>query len=180
MELPGKVAIIGGGTWATAIAKLVLTNVEEINWYMRRKDRIADFKRLGRNPVYLSSVKFDINRIYFTSNLNEVIKKSDTLIFVTPSPFIKTHLKKLRTSLAGKFIVSAIKGIVPDENMTVTDYLKEIICRGWAAFFVINNYSNKNNDNKASSVSHAQLESYMQQQAKNTEIKEIENDGTFF
>ena len=45
MELPGKVAIIGGGTWATAIAKLVLTNVEEINWYMRRKDRIADFKR---------------------------------------------------------------------------------------------------------------------------------------
>ena len=126
MELPGKVAIIGGGTWATAIAKLVLTNVEEINWYMRRKDRIADFKRLGRNPVYLSSVKFDINRIYFTSNLNEVIKKSDTLIFVTPSPFIKTHLKKLRTSLAGKFIVSAIKGIVPDENMTVTDYLREV------------------------------------------------------
>ena len=126
MELPGKVAIIGGGTWATAIAKLVLTNVEEINWYMRRKDRIADFKRLGRNPVYLSSVKFDINRIYFTSNLNEVIKKSDTLIFVTPSPFIKTHLKKLRTSLAGKFIVSAIKGIVPDENMIVTDYLKEV------------------------------------------------------
>ena len=59
MEMPGKVAIIGGGTWATAIAKLVLTNVEEINWYMRRKDRIADFKRLGRNPVYLSSVKFD-------------------------------------------------------------------------------------------------------------------------
>lgn len=124
MEMPGKVAIIGGGTWATAIAKLVLTNVEEINWYMRRKDRIADFKRLGRNPVYLSSVKFDINRIYFSSNLNDVIKRSDTLIFVTPSPFLKQHLKKLRTSLSGKFIISAIKGIVPDENMIVTEYLK--------------------------------------------------------
>lgn len=124
MEMPGKVAVIGGGTWATAIAKLVLTNVEEINWYMRRKDRIADFKRLGRNPVYLSSVKFDINRIYFNSNLNDVIKRSDTLIFVTPSPFLKQHLKKLRTSLSGKFIVSAIKGIVPDENMIVTEYLK--------------------------------------------------------
>lgn len=122
--MPGKVAIIGGGTWATAIAKLVLTNVEEINWYMRRKDRIADFKRLGRNPVYLSSVKFDINRIYFSSNLNDVIKRSDTLIFVTPSPFLKQHLKKLRTSLSGKFIISAIKGIVPDENMIVTEYLK--------------------------------------------------------
>ncbi|MEG1643387.1 MAG: NAD(P)H-dependent glycerol-3-phosphate dehydrogenase [Bacteroidales bacterium] len=126
MDIPGKVAIIGGGTWATAIAKLVLTNVEEINWYMRRKDRIADFKRLGRNPVYLSSVKFDISRIYFSSNLNEIIKKSDTLIFVTPSPFLKQHLKKLRTPMTDKFIVSAIKGIVPDENMVVTNYLKSV------------------------------------------------------
>lgn len=126
MDLPGRVAIIGGGTWATAIAKLVLTNVEEINWYMRRKDRIADFKRLGRNPVYLSSVKFDINRIYFSTNLNEIVKKSDTLILVTPSPFLKQHLKKLSASLSGKFIVSAIKGIVPDENMIVTDYLRSV------------------------------------------------------
>ncbi len=122
--MPGKVAIIGGGTWATAIAKLVLTNVEEINWYMRRKDRIDDFKRLGRNPVYLSSVKFDINRIYFSSNLNDIVKRSDTLIFVTPSPFLKQHLKKLRTPLSGKFIISAIKGIVPDDNIIVTEYLK--------------------------------------------------------
>ena len=124
MNLPGKIAIIGGGTWATAIAKLILNNTDSINWYMRRKDRIDDFKRLGHNPAYLSSVKFDISRIHFSNNLNMTIRNSDTLIFVTPSPYLKQHLKKLKTPLYNKFIVSAIKGIVPDENMIVTDYLK--------------------------------------------------------
>ena len=124
MNLPGKIAIIGGGTWATAIAKLILNNTDSINWYMRRKDRIDDFKRLGHNPAYLSSVKFDISRIHFSNNLT--IRNSDMLIFVTPSPYLKQHLKKLKTPLYNKFIVSAIKGIVPDENMIVTDYLKKI------------------------------------------------------
>lgn len=126
MNLPGKIAIIGGGTWATALAKLVLNNADSINWYMRRKDRIDDFKRLGHNPAYLSSVKFDIDRISFSNNLNLTIRNSDTLILVTPSPYLKQHLKKLKTPLHNKFIVSAIKGIVPDENMLVTDYLKNI------------------------------------------------------
>lgn len=126
MNLPGKIAIIGGGTWATAIAKLILNNTDSINWYMRRKDRIDDFKRLGHNPAYLSSVKFDISRIHFSNNLNMTIRNSDMLIFVTPSPYLKQHLKKLKTPLYNKFIVSAIKGIVPDENMIVTDYLKKI------------------------------------------------------
>ena len=93
---------------------------------MRRKDRIDDFKRLGHNPAYLSSVKFDISRIHFSNNLNMTIRNSDMLIFVTPSPYLKQHLKKLKTPLYNKFIVSAIKGIVPDENMIVTDYLKKI------------------------------------------------------
>ena len=126
MNLPGKIAIIGGGTWATAIAKLILNNTDSINWYMRRKDRIDDFKRLGHNPAYLSSVKFDISRIHFSNNLNMTIRNSDMLIFVTPSPYLKQHLKKLKTPLYNKFFVSAIKGIVPDENMIVTDYLKKI------------------------------------------------------
>ena len=126
MNLPGKIAIIVGGTWATAIAKLILNNTDSINWYMRRKDRIDDFKRLGHNPAYLSSVKFDISRIHFSNNLNMTIRNSDMLIFVTPSPYLKQHLKKLKTPLYNKFIVSAIKGIVPDENMIVTDYLKKI------------------------------------------------------
>ena len=92
---------------------------------MRRPDRIEEFKQLGHNPCYLTAVKFDTNKINFYSNINQAIKDSDTLIFATPSPFLKQHLKKVKTSLKDKFIISAIKGIVPDENMLITDYFAE-------------------------------------------------------
>jgi Glycerol-3-phosphate dehydrogenase len=125
MNLQGRVAIMGGGSWATAIAKMVLNNTKEINWYMRRKDRIDEFKRLGHNPAYLTGINFDINRINFYSNINAAIKNSDIIIFVTPSPYMKQHLKKLKTDMSGKLVVSAIKGIVPDENMIVSEYLSK-------------------------------------------------------
>ena len=113
---------MGGGSWATAIAKMVLAQADSLNWYMRRDDRIADFKRLGHNPAYLTSVKFDVKRIHFSSNINDIVKESDTLIFVTPSPYLKNHLKKLKTKIKDKFIISAIKGIVPDDNLIVSEY----------------------------------------------------------
>ncbi|KAA6351704.1 Glycerol-3-phosphate dehydrogenase [NAD(P)+] [termite gut metagenome] len=122
MKLSGKIAIIGGGSWATAVAKMVLAQEETINWYMRREDRIADFKRLGHNPAYLTGVRFDIKRINFNSNINEIIRDSDILIFVTPSPYLKSHLKKLKIRLTDKFIITSIKGIVPDENLIVSEY----------------------------------------------------------
>lgn len=125
MNLPGKIAIMGGGSWATALAKIVLSTQERISWYMRRDDQIQDFLQTGHNPSYLSAVEFDINRINFYSDINRTIEESDTLIFATPSPFLKQHLKKVTTSLENKFIVSAIKGIVPDENMLVADYFSE-------------------------------------------------------
>lgn len=121
-----QVAIMGGGSWATAIAKIVLDHQPSINWYMRRDDRIEEFQQLGHNPAYLTSVHFDVNRIHFSSDINWVAKNSDTLIFVTPSPYIKSHLKKLKTNLKNKLVVTAIKGIVPDENMTVSHYFQHV------------------------------------------------------
>ena len=123
MKLPGKIAIMGGGSWATALAKIVLSTQDSINWYMRRPDQVEEFLLLGHNPSYLSAVKFDTDKIKFYTDINEVIKDSDTLIFATPSPFLKQHLMKVTTSMQDKFIISAIKGIVPDENMLVADYL---------------------------------------------------------
>lgn len=114
---------MGGGSWATALAKLLLTNCREIIWYMRRDDRIADFLRDGHNPVYLSDVMFDTNRIRFSSDINAVCSEADTLLLAMPSPYIKEHLKKITVDLSGKCIVSAVKGIVPDENAIVTDYM---------------------------------------------------------
>ena len=118
-----KVAVLGGGSWATALAKIVLNNVETLNWYMRKPEQTTEFAATGKNPHYLSSVKFDVSRIHFTNDINEVVAKSDVLILAVPSPFIKMHLKKLRRSLRRKYIISAIKGMVPDENMDVTEYL---------------------------------------------------------
>lgn len=118
----GRVAIMGGGSWATAIAKIVLGQKDRIGWYMRRDDRIEEFQRLGHNPAYLTGVHFDTHRIDFSSDINEVAQRHDTLIFVTPSPYVKGHLKKLRTNLRDKLVVTAIKGIVPDDNLTVSHY----------------------------------------------------------
>lgn len=122
----GKIAIIGGGSWATAIAKIVLSHTQHIGWYMRRDDRIEDFKRMGHNPAYLTSVHFNIENIFFSSDINEIVKSYDTLIFVTPSPYLKNHLKKLKTRIRDKFIVTAIKGIVPDENLVCSEYFHQV------------------------------------------------------
>lgn len=118
----GKIAIIGGGSWATAIAKIVAGRTHHIGWYMRRDDRIEDFKRLGHNPAYLMSVRFNVDEIFFSSDINKIVQNYDTLVFVTPSPYIKNHLKKLRTRLKEKFVVTAIKGIVPEENLVCSEY----------------------------------------------------------
>ncbi|MBQ5729179.1 MAG: NAD(P)H-dependent glycerol-3-phosphate dehydrogenase [Bacteroidaceae bacterium] len=121
-----SIAIMGGGSWATAIAKIVLENVDHITWYMRRDDSIEEFKRLGHNPSYLTSVHFDTSRITFSSDINEVVRTCNTLIFVTPSPYLKNHLKKLKVKLHDKFIVTAIKGIVPDENLVCTEFFRQV------------------------------------------------------
>ena len=118
----GNIAIIGGGSWATALAKVVVSNTHRIGWYMRRDDRIADFKRTGHNPAYITSLQFDVNEIAFSSDLNHTAEAYDTLIFVTPSPYLKDHLKKLTVDIKNKFIVIAIKGIVPDENVVCSEY----------------------------------------------------------
>ena len=122
----GNIAIIGGGSWATAIAKIVVGKTHRIGWYMRRDDRIEDFKRLGHNPAYLASVRFDINEIEFSSDINKIVQAYDTLIFVTPSPYLKNHLKKLKTRIRDKHIITAIKGIVPDENLVCSEYFHQV------------------------------------------------------
>ena len=117
-----KICIMGGGSWATAIAKMSMANGNKINWYMRRPEQIEKFKETGCNPSYLSSVKFDLKKIKFFSNINLAIKHSDILVFATPSPFLKSHLAKVTTKKKKKKVVTAIKGIVPEENMIVSDY----------------------------------------------------------
>jgi len=122
MQVPYKIGIMGGGSWATALAKIISMTQQDFNWYMRRSDQIEEFKNLRHNPYYLTGVNFNLEHITFYDDINEHIQNSDILVFAIPSPYLKQHLQKLTLPLKDKIIVSAIKGIVPDENMLVSDY----------------------------------------------------------
>ena len=118
----GKIAVIGAGSWATALARLLLLNNDRIIWYVRRPERVAEFIRYRRNPVYLSDVPFDTARIDFYSDINEAVGGADTLVVAIPSPYFKGEAEKISIDLREKNIVSAVKGIVPDDNMIVTEW----------------------------------------------------------
>jgi glycerol-3-phosphate dehydrogenase (NAD(P)+) len=120
-----KVAIIGSGSWATALAKLLCYNLPELNWYIRDEDTIKLFKKFRHNPNYLRSVEFDMQRINFYSDINQIVVDSEILIFVTPSAFLKDALKHLTVEIGERFVVSAIKGIIPDENLVVGEFFHE-------------------------------------------------------
>ncbi|MDE6295491.1 MAG: glycerol-3-phosphate dehydrogenase [Muribaculaceae bacterium] len=122
MSTLGRVAVIGGGSWATALAKLLLTNCDRIEWYMHRRDRIDDFIKYRHNPVYLSDVTFDTERIDFDDNINHVCEAADTLVVAVPSPYFRSEADRITVDVSRKNIVSAVKGIVPEHNMIVTEY----------------------------------------------------------
>jgi glycerol-3-phosphate dehydrogenase (NAD(P)+) len=117
-----KFTLIGGGSWATAIAKMLCLNLDEITWYMRNEDAIEHIKLHHHNPNYLSSVEFDVKKLKLTSNINEAVAYGDYLIFAVPSAFLGSELEKLTESLDGKVIFSAIKGIVPETSLIVGEH----------------------------------------------------------
>lgn len=123
MDDIGKIAVLGGGSWATALAKLLLNNTDTLTWYMRRQDRIDDFIKYRHNPAYLSDVTFDTARIQFSADINEVCSSVDTLVIAVPSPYLSEHMDKIETDISGKNIVSAVKGIVAPYHRIVTDYM---------------------------------------------------------
>ncbi len=122
MEHKPKVAVLGGGSWATAIVKMLLENVHQVNWYMRSKENIEFIKKHQHNHFYLSSVNLDTHKIALSDDISKTVENSDIIIFAIPSAFLKSALEELNVELTDKIIVSAIKGMVPDENMIVGDY----------------------------------------------------------
>src|SRR5690606_21138787 len=120
-----KFAVIGGGSWATAIAKMLCHNLSEIAWYMRNDTAIEELKVNKHNPNYLSSVEFDTDQLLLTTDINEAISYADYVVFAIPSAFLGSELEKLTVSLEGKIIVSAIKGIIPETGLIVGQHFME-------------------------------------------------------
>jgi glycerol-3-phosphate dehydrogenase (NAD(P)+) len=121
-----KVAILGSGSWATALAKLLLNNQSNINWFIRSEEDIAYFLKFKHNPKYISDIQFDVDRIQFFSSITETIEASDILIFAIPAPFLKETVAGFTGKFDNHIIISAIKGIVPSENLTVAEFFNRI------------------------------------------------------
>ncbi len=119
-----KVAVVGSGSWATAIVKILLNNQDKINWWIREPEIINHIKKFYHNPQYLSSVQFDTNHLELSNNLASTIKNSQIIILCIPAVFLDDTIKQINPGLfKDKIVVSAIKGILPDHNMIVGDYL---------------------------------------------------------
>lgn len=122
--LSGDIAIVGSGSWATALAKIVMENEDGIWWYVRNQQTIDDFRLKGHNPRYLTSLSFDCQRINFSCDIDEVVRQCGILLLVTPSPYLKDLLLSIHEPLKDKFVVIATKGIVPEENTVWSQYLR--------------------------------------------------------
>lgn len=121
MDKTSKVSVIGSGSWATAIVKILHENLPSVGWYIREPEIIQNLSEHSHNPTFLSSVRFDMNKLRISNDLNEVVRESDVLVFVVPSAYARIWLEPLTESLEDKFVISATKGIVPEEYITVTE-----------------------------------------------------------
>ncbi len=120
-----KIGIIGSGSWATALAKIITDNQISLNWWVRNESISQHIRSRHHNPNYLSSVYFDTSLLFLSSDVNEIVEKSDCIIIAVPSAYITDTLNSLGPeSLTGKKIVSAVKGILPENNLLLNDYLK--------------------------------------------------------
>ncbi len=125
MEKEPKFAVIGGGSWATAIVKMLTENLSELAWYMRNENAVKHIQQEDHNPNYLSSVAFDTKQLKLTTNINVAVEYADYIIFAIPSAFLKSELDKLELPLKDKIIFSAIKGIVPESGLIVGDHFNK-------------------------------------------------------
>ncbi len=137
MATHAKIGILGGGSWATALVKILLGNGHNINWYMRDEENVKYILKYQRNKNFLSDVKIDTNNVNFYHSTNEIAKDSDVLIFAIPAAFLKKALKDLKEPLKNKIIVSAIKGIIPDENLIIADFFEKHFDVPKSSFVVI-------------------------------------------
>lgn len=121
------VGMIGSGSWATAIVKILSDNQnpKSVLWWIRNSETAEHIKKFGHNPNYLSAVHFNLPKENIRTDIVEIIQESDIIILNTPAAYLKNALKDVPLdAFSNKIVVSAIKGIVPDENLIVGDYLK--------------------------------------------------------
>jgi glycerol-3-phosphate dehydrogenase (NAD(P)+) len=126
MNTEKQIAVIGGGSWATAIVKMLCNNANQVHWWLRNAASVEHIKKFKHNPNYLTSVEFDTDKLVLNTDLKEIVSKADILIMAVPSAFLKDALSKLTSEdLKNKQVFSAIKGIVPEHNLIVGEFFNK-------------------------------------------------------
>ena len=119
-----SVSVVGGGSWATALVKILSNNAGQIHWWIRNPESVDFIRQYRHNPSYLSDVEIDLSRVAPNANLVETLAASDYIVLAVPAAFLKTALSGISAdALKGKKVFSAIKGIVPEHNKIVGDFL---------------------------------------------------------
>jgi len=122
-----RIAVIGGGSWATAIVKMLCDAKHEVRWWMRDERAIENIVKYGHNLNYLRSAEVNLKPENISSNLTDIIENAECLIFAVPAAFLHHTLQSIDPSVfKNKYIVSAIKGIVPEFNYIIGDYFREV------------------------------------------------------
>ena len=119
-----RIGIIGSGSWATAIAKIITDNGRPITWWVRQQSNIDYFAKRHHNPHYLRNTYFDVSNIHFTTSVQALVNQSDIILIAVPSIHIASALEGLESSsLKSKKIISAVKGVIPKYNILLNEYL---------------------------------------------------------
>lgn len=120
-----RVAVIGGGSWATALVKLLTANKRKVHWYMRNVDAIKNIEKIGKNPHYLSTAVLPKKRLRLSNKIEEVVSQADVIILAVPTAFIVQELLPAKDLICSKIVVSAIKGVIQDGLKIMGDYLHQ-------------------------------------------------------
>ncbi|MFN6319824.1 MAG: NAD(P)H-dependent glycerol-3-phosphate dehydrogenase, partial [Bacteroidota bacterium] len=120
-----QIGVLGSGSWATALAKILTDNKHPIHWWVRQESVLEQLKKRRHNPQYLPSVRFDLSLLQLTTDAKEVVRNADLIVLATPSAYLQTSLEGLTAEdWKGKKVLSAIKGLIPQENILVNHYLQ--------------------------------------------------------
>lgn len=138
MIVDKKIAVIGGGSWATAIVKMLTNQNQVVNWWMHNEASATHILKYRHNPKYLQSVEFDLERINISTDIKEMIAPADYVIIATPSAFLYETFEKLAANLfQGKVVFSAVKGIIPELNEIPGQYFHKKFNIPWENLGII-------------------------------------------
>ena len=120
-----KFGVIGSGSWATALIKILSENNNDINWYIRNTENIEFIKENSHNPNYLSSVELNLKKLKISAEINEVVEASNVIIIAVPSEYVNDEMKKIDLDISKKIIICALKGLVPETNLLFGEHMQK-------------------------------------------------------